>query len=217
MMVAAGPFTSQSDLLYQPLLDLLEIVKRDRPHVLVLMGPFLDSKSQDLQDGDIFYETGGEQVFLDYADLSKVVMDLIKTELSRQSTQVVLMPSARDINHVYPLPQPPYPCKHDFVSLSNPQTFRVNDISFGAINADVVKEMILSMASKVPEGVQQPKIDITLRSLLEQRTYFPVYPNDPKTPIEWSQYKRMMFENTPDVMLIPSDLQLFAKVSSSFF
>jgi len=25
--------------------DLLEIVKRDKPHVLILMGPFLDAKS----------------------------------------------------------------------------------------------------------------------------------------------------------------------------
>jgi len=52
----AGPFTSQNDLLYQPLRDLLEIVKRDRPHVLILMGPFLDTKSKDLVDGDISYK-----------------------------------------------------------------------------------------------------------------------------------------------------------------
>lgn len=70
--------------------------------------------------------------------------------------------------------------------------------------------MILSVASK---DIEQAKIDVVLRSLLEQRTYFPVYPNDPKTPIEWSQFKRMMFERTPDVLLIPSDLTLFAKVS----
>ena len=48
LIVAAGPFTSQTDLIYQPLKDLLEIVKRDKPHVLILMGPFLDAKSQDL-------------------------------------------------------------------------------------------------------------------------------------------------------------------------
>lgn len=61
VIVAAGPFTTLQDLMYQPLRDLLDLVKRDKPHVLILMGPFLDAKSQDLQDGDIYYtEPGGE-------------------------------------------------------------------------------------------------------------------------------------------------------------
>lgn len=38
---------------------------------------------------------------------------------------------------------------------------------------------------------------------------------NPNTPIEWSQYKAMMFPEgvVPDVLLIPSDLMLLAKVS----
>lgn len=55
IIAAVGPFTTPSDLLYQPLRDLLDLVKRDKPHVLILMGPFLDAKSPDLQDGDISY------------------------------------------------------------------------------------------------------------------------------------------------------------------
>lgn len=48
LMVVAGPYTTQTDLLYQPLRDLLDIAKRDKPHALVLMGPFLDAKSTQL-------------------------------------------------------------------------------------------------------------------------------------------------------------------------
>ncbi len=48
LMVAAGPFTQAADLLYEPLRDLLELCKRDKPHVLILMGPFLDAKSVNL-------------------------------------------------------------------------------------------------------------------------------------------------------------------------
>jgi hypothetical protein len=40
-----------------------------------------------------------------------------------------------------------------------------------------------------------------------------VYPGNPTTPIEWAQYKQMMFETTPDILLIPSDLMLYARVS----
>ena len=45
MIVAAGPFSSPNDLLFAPLRDLLDVVKRDKPHALILMGPFLDAKS----------------------------------------------------------------------------------------------------------------------------------------------------------------------------
>jgi len=66
-MVAAGPFTQASDLLYEPLRDMLELCKRDKPHVLILMGPFLDAKSVNLQDGDICYEEQSQELtYLDY-------------------------------------------------------------------------------------------------------------------------------------------------------
>ena len=90
-------------------------------------------------------------------------MKLIRTELSRQNTEVILIPSAREINHIYPLPQPAYPIK-DFIRFANPQTFRINDISFGTINADVIKELILSTVVK---EMQKPKIELAWQSLLE--------------------------------------------------
>ncbi len=122
-----------------------------------------------------------------------------------------MIPSAREINHIYPLPQPAYPGK-EFIRLSNPSTFRVNDITFGSVNADVIKELTLSTVTK---EIKTPKVDLAWRSILEQRTYYPVYPANPNTPIEWSQYKHMMFPEgvVPDVLLIPSDLMLLAKVS----
>lgn len=102
------------------------------------------------------------------------------------------MPSAREINHIYPLPQPAYPGKDEFIRYANPQTFKINGITFGAVNADVIKELILSTVVK--GEMQRPKIELAWQSILEQRTYFPVYPGNPTTPIEWSQYQHMMFE-----------------------
>jgi len=40
MMVAAGPFTLDDDLLFQPLSALLEVVVEERPDVLILVGRF---------------------------------------------------------------------------------------------------------------------------------------------------------------------------------
>lgn len=88
--------------------DLLDIVRRDRPQVLILMGPFLDARSPDLQEGDLSYAepASKELTFLDYSEMMNTLMQLIRNELKSQSeqTQVVLIPSAREINHIYPLP-----------------------------------------------------------------------------------------------------------------
>ena len=88
MMVAAGPYSSATDLLYEPLRDLLELCKRDKPHVLILMGPFLDAKSADLQDGDMCYKEpgSGDLSYLDYDDLMRSLFKLIQSELSKQNT-----------------------------------------------------------------------------------------------------------------------------------
>ena len=166
-MVAAGPFSTPDGLLYEPLRDLIDLVKRDKPHCLVLMGPFLDTKNQDLQEGDICYRdpATNEHVFLSYDDLQNQIMKFLKTELSRQSTTVILQPSARDINFIHPLPQPPYRQLSDgFVRLGNPSTFRLNDITFSILNADIIKEICLSILAKdMPTG----KIELALTSILE--------------------------------------------------
>lgn len=40
-VIAAGPFTRPTDLAFEPLWDLMEIVRDNEPHVLLLIGPFL--------------------------------------------------------------------------------------------------------------------------------------------------------------------------------
>lgn len=55
-MVAAGPFTTGDSLAYDALGELIELVHRDRPHTLILMGPFLDVSNQVIESGDISYK-----------------------------------------------------------------------------------------------------------------------------------------------------------------
>ena len=75
------------------------------------------------------------------------------------------MPSARDINHVYPLPQPAYPSGSDnFIRLSNPIVFQMNDLTIAAVNADIIKELCLST---VVQNTKEGKIDLAIRSILE--------------------------------------------------
>ena len=95
----------------------------------------------------------------------------------------------------------------------------LNDVRIGIVNTDIVKDMCINMCFKNPpqkEGEQKPlgKIDLVLQSILQQRSYYPLYPGSQVTPIDWEQHKGLMFgDRTPDILITPSDLTLFTKVS----
>ena len=101
------------------------------------------------------------------------------------------------------------------ILLSNPSTFKINDITVGVINTDIFKDMCGSLLTK---QCSESKIDLSLKSILQQRVYYPLYPGNPSTPIEWEQFEKMMFPEgvTPDILIVPSQLKLIAKVTYLF-
>ena len=106
-MVAAGPFTSKGDLLYDGLQELMVRVRQEMPHVLVILGPFVDGMNEDVQSGNIsFRNSTGQLEFLDFNDMFTKVMEYIKSEVAQLSvqTKLVIVPSAREIHHIHPLP-----------------------------------------------------------------------------------------------------------------
>ena len=56
MMVASGPFTPSDNAKFVPLNDLLEVTRNERPHVLILMGPFIDSEHKAFENGSVLYD-----------------------------------------------------------------------------------------------------------------------------------------------------------------
>ena len=128
-MVAAGPFTSRGDLLYEGLQELMARVRQEMPHILMLMGPFVDGMNEDVKSGIIcFRNSTGALEFLDFNDLFKKVIEYIKDELAtlKVKTKLVVIPSAREIHHLNPLPQPAFSTSlfpnqmSDTVVLANP-------------------------------------------------------------------------------------------------
>jgi hypothetical protein len=99
------------------------------------------------------------------------------------------------------------------VLASNPDVIQINDFKIGFINADVVKDMCPNLLLK---GTDSAKIDLSLQSMLEQRAFYPIYPGHQETPIEYSQFEHMMIgEQAPDILITPTDLTQFVKVSFS--
>ena len=65
ILVAAGPFTSKDDVLYEPLQAVLDYCSERPPHVLLLLGPFVDAEHPLVQAGtlqDSFDDTFATQV-----------------------------------------------------------------------------------------------------------------------------------------------------------
>lgn len=53
MIVASGPFTSQKDLNYEPLNELLAYCKQHKPDVLIMIGPFIDADHPLIANGSM--------------------------------------------------------------------------------------------------------------------------------------------------------------------
>ena len=106
-MVACGPFTTQNKLNYDALRDLLQVVRRDRPNALILMGPFLDLRNSQIQDGELYFEKTpgkGDYEFVDYDELFANIMSMVNKEVEGTNTTLMMVPHPKDIHHINPLP-----------------------------------------------------------------------------------------------------------------
>ena len=66
-----------------------------------------------------------------------------------------------------------------------------------------------ALAQKPPN-----KLEGVFRTMLEQKSFYPLYPGQLDVPIEWQQVEALGFRAQPDVIFTPSDLKLCAKVSN---
>lgn len=73
IIVAAGPFTSQDNLNYDPLNELIVYCKLNQPDVLILLGPFLDADHPLVQDGTMKLSL---ESFFDHNIIAKVLNNI---------------------------------------------------------------------------------------------------------------------------------------------
>ena len=138
MSVAAGPFTTSDSLLYEPLADLMQKVQNDKPDLLILLGPFVDTKHDQIINGDL------KEPFEDLFD--RQVQQIVEgTE--KLATTDVFVPSHRDVHHDFVYPQPPFSSKVHTAEfnaaerihfVSDPCTLVVNNVSIGLSSMDVL-------------------------------------------------------------------------------
>ncbi|KAI0036476.1 DNA polymerase alpha/epsilon subunit B-domain-containing protein [Vararia minispora EC-137] len=229
MIVACGPYTSESSLDFKPWKDLLDKVKMDRPDVLLLLGPFLDCLHPVFKTGEVN----------DFPD------DIFRRAFSQELTDLVaavsppplvlLVPSVRDVQSEHAV-YPQRPLRKDLVNspsikmLSNPARFSINGVTFAATSVDVLfhlkKEEFIKRAGEVdtiPVAETSSSTDVMsnlCRHLTYQRSFYPLFP----TPLDLAQETNLDISHSnaldlctgaeatvPDILIVPSRLKQFAK------
>ncbi|KAJ8246931.1 hypothetical protein GJAV_G00256910 [Gymnothorax javanicus] len=207
VMVACGPYTPSDSLSYDPLLDLISVIIRDRPDVCILLGPFVDSKHQQIEKCQLT-ETF-EAVF------SRCV-DSIVEGTKGVGCRLVFVPSLRDIHHHFIYPQPPFTLPNlsredsERVSLvSDPCTLLIGGVTFGLTSTDILFHM---GAEEISSTSGSDRFTRILKHMLTQHSYYPLYPPAEEVNLDYERFQLYgQMSVTPDILIVPSELRYFIK------
>ena len=148
IIVASGPFTLDDNLLYEPLDDLIKVVSEDKPDILILLGPFIDSHHPLIASGDV----------------DMMPNEMFRTRISDKlrtikGVQIILIPSIKDVTTPFPtFPQPALAAAtvltvvekkrmelglsdDCFMLFSNPVLFQVDEVCFGVCTLDSIMNL----------------------------------------------------------------------------
>lgn len=240
IMYASGPYTADDNLDFEPLHQLCTVAADTYADALVLTGPFIDIDHPLIAAGD--FDLPEEAIIdLDTATMATVFKYMISPALNRlvaanPAVTILLVPSTRDVidKHVS-WPQDAFPRKelglHKSIKIvGNPMTLSINEMVLAVSSQDVLWELKGDEVFSRPAPTTDMLARLS-RYLIEQRNYFPVFP-----PMDRSRYPKTgtaegvqqgamldvsylklgeMIGGRPDVLIVPSALPPFAKVSYS--
>ncbi|CAA7403223.1 unnamed protein product [Spirodela intermedia] len=216
LIIAAGPFTTSDNLLFEPLADLLAYASRKPPQLLILMGPFIDSEHPEVKKG------APSKSFDDIFNVEIITRLQDYVGFLGSAVRVVLLPATRDANHDYVYPQPAFEIfpheeiKNQIVCLANPSMFGANEVTVGCNTVDILKQLSSEEISVMsPDVSSGDRLGRLAGHVLSQRSFYPLYPPSVDVPLDLSLAPEALeISLTPDILLMPSDLTPFVKVLS---
>ncbi|XP_078516554.1 DNA polymerase alpha subunit B [Lissotriton helveticus] len=208
VLIACGPYTTSDSITFDPMMDLIDIVNRDKPDICFLLGPFLDARHEQVEN--CLLTVPFEDVF------NRCLKTIIEGTRSAGS-QLVVVPSFRDVHHEFVYPQPPFSCydvakedKQRVHFVSDPCTLDVNGVVFGVTSTDLLFHMGAEEISS--SSGPSDRFSRILKHVLTQRSYYPLYPPSEEINIDYdSFYNHAQMHVTPDVFIVPSELRYFIK------
>lgn len=207
VLVACGPYTPSDSLTFDPLLDLINVIVRDRPDVCLLLGPFVDSKHEQIEKAQLT-ETF-EAVF------HRCIESIVEGTQS-VGCRLVFVPSQRDIHHHFIYPQPPFTLPtlskdqaQRVTLVPDPCTLLIDGVTFGLTSTDILFHM---GAEEISCGTRSDRFSRILNHMLTQRSFYPLYPAVEEVNMDYEKSQSFsQMPLTPDVLIIPSELRYFVK------
>ncbi|KAK0138567.1 DNA polymerase alpha subunit B [Merluccius polli] len=223
VLVACGPYTPSDSLTFDPLLDLITVIVRDRPDVCVLLGPFVDAKHEQIEKA-LVTETF-EAIF------SRCVESIVEGTKS-VGCRLVFVPSQRDIHHRFIYPQPPFTLPdlskdqaQRVTLVPDPCTLLIEGVTLGPdlhryplphgsrgdqLNCTVV--MYNNNIVLIFSAAGSDRFSRILKHLLTQRSYYPLYPPVEDVNMDYEKFQSYgQMPLSPDVLIVPSELRYFIK------
>lgn len=207
VLTACGPYTPSDSLAYDPLIDLINVITRDCPDVCILFGPFVDSKHEHIEKGQV--TDTFESIF------TKCVNSIVEGTRGI-GCKLVFVPSQRDVHHHFIYPQPPFTLpdlsKEDMERVSlvpDPCTLIIEGVTFGLTSTDILFYM---GAEEISSAAGSDRFSRIMKHMLTQRSYYPLYP--PTEEINMDYEKFQLYGHmpvTPDILVVPSELRYFIK------
>lgn len=101
LMSMCGPYTTSDNLDYEPLMDMLEVIRAEKPDVVIMAGPFVDMRHALVASGETKLESedGIKLVVTHEAFFANKVAAFIEELFVSEdglNTQFVLVPSLDD-------------------------------------------------------------------------------------------------------------------------
>ncbi|CAN9515042.1 unnamed protein product [Ophioblennius macclurei] len=207
VLVACGPYTPSDSLSFDPLLDLIGVIVRDRPDVCLLLGPFVDSKHEQVEKAQVT-ETF-EAIF------SRCIESVVDGTRS-VGCHLVFVPSQRDIHHHFIYPQPPFTLPNSIKDhaqrvtlVPDPCTLLIDGVTFGLTSTDILFHM---GAEEISCGTGSDRFSRILKHMLTQRSYYPLYPPVEEVNMDYEKFQSYgQMPLTPDLLIVPSELRYFVK------
>lgn len=209
VLTACGPFSTSDSCGLEPLADFLSLVKQEKPAVALLLGPFLDLRNSVVEGSGDSYDS-----------LWMKLLSLISTEIEGLPTEVVLVPSYRDV-HSHPVyPQPPFLVTPDTASLyrpnlrcvSDPCTITLRGVQISLSSTDILFQLGKEEVSFPPRSGD--RMGRLASHLLHQASFYPLYPPNEEVNVDYEHlesHARFPTTSVPHLLLLPSDLTYFVR------
>lgn len=236
IIITSGPYIADDSFSLSYLENFVGRINGEiKPHVLIMFGPFIDMSHPMVANGTIpdFPNLKVQPKTLDEIFIKVIAPVLKKIE---SQIQVILIPSTRDAlskHAAYPqdsLNRKEIHLPKNFKCFTNPATFQLNEVFFGCSNVDIFKD--LKEITKGGSISMRNRFDRISEHLLRQRRFYPVFPGGMKKKLLSEVQGEKIYEQAsgadlevpylgltefvgnfaPDVIVIPSELQRFARV-----